>query len=59
MQAEGSLTLAKEGPEQEAIRSANQIKEIDLVGGQPKTSGDIVLQQVTEAALVQHWSTIW
>lgn len=33
-QAEGSLTLAKEGPEPETIRSGNQINEIDLVGEQ-------------------------
>ena len=29
-QAEGSLTLAKEGPEPEAMRSANQINEINV-----------------------------
>lgn len=33
-QAEGSLTLAKEGPEPETIRNGNQINEIDLVGEQ-------------------------
>lgn len=33
-QAEGALTLAKERPEPEAIRSANQINEIDLAGQQ-------------------------
>jgi len=33
-QAEGSITLAKEGSEPATIRSENQINEIDLVGEQ-------------------------
>lgn len=60
-QAEGSLTLPEERPKTEAIRVADQNNGIDLAGEQAARSfkENLVLQQVTKAALAQCWSTIW